>query len=251
MNDAYLALDTFNNIAESLTEDETDILIRDEARNSYELAMGKGLGSCGFDLFDKSEPDEESDDINDLTKAIVYAVDSADLLPLSSRLLKNIHYIVCASAAYDKKYRGEFRNSPVWIGSAKSTLKTARFVAPINEDMTEAIRELENYINYSENEDVLVRAALIHYQFEMIHPFIDANGRVGRILNTLYLLEQKVIKHPVIQLSEVLKKRSAAYYAQIQNVHETGIYEKWIRFFLQALTDAAILTTEKIKTLHQ
>ena len=245
------ALEILNEASSLLSEEEIEKLIMKEARYSFELASAKALGPCAFDIFSDCEPDQEdSEDIINLKEATKYAVESMDVLPLSSRLLKNIHYMVCSSSAYDKKYRGELRSSPIWIGSGKSNLKNARYVPPVGEDMTTALSELENYINYGNDLDILIRAALIHYQYEMIHPFIDANGRTGRLLNTLFLIENKVVNSPVLLLSGILKKQCTAYYAELQYVHENGIYDDWIKFFLKSLREAAVMSIEEINRLR-
>ena len=114
----------------------------------------------------------------------------------------------------------------------------ALFIPPIYEDMIEAFSELEHFINYNRTENVFIRAALIHYQFETIHPFIDANGRVGRLLNTLYLIENGIIKKPVLKWSEILWEQRNHYYSELQYTHETGIFENWIIFFLTTINEA-------------
>ena len=104
--------------------------------------------------------------------------------------------------------------------------------------MANAFSDLERYIHYEELENVFVRAALIHYQFEMIHPFIDGNGRVGRLLNTLFLISQDAVRKPILQLSDVLNQHSFQYYMELQRLNETGNYEQWIDFFLRILKNA-------------
>lgn len=111
---------------------------------------------------------------------------------------------------------------------------------PVYEDMTNAFSDLERYIHYEESENVFVRAALIHYQFEMIHPFIDGNGRVGRLLNTLFLIRQDAVGKPILQLSDVLNQHSFQYYMELQRLNETGNYEQWIDFFLRILKNAIL-----------
>ena len=185
-------------------------------------------------------------DAVNLNEASVYALEALDELPLSGRLLRNAHYLMCRSERYEKKYPGEFRISPVWIGRKNEGLQQALFVPPVEEDLTASFAELERYIHYEETEHVLVRAALIHYQFETIHPFIDANGRAGRLLNLLFLMDQGVLRQPVLQFSDILRRRPVAYYRQLQHVHDTGEYEPWVVFFLNALREAACATCRQI-----
>ena len=230
------AMRQFNDYASQLSEEQIKLFMRQEAENSCKLALGEQPLSFGF------MPDADNslkEDTHNLLKATSYAIEAMNELPLSARLLKNAHYLMCNSERYEKKYPGEFRISPVWIGWKGNGLKDAMFVPPVYDDMIEAFSDLERCINYEDSENVFVRAALIHYQFEMIHPFIDGNGRVGRLLNTLYLMEQHVLKYPVIQLSSVLKKRILGYYMGIQHVNESGVYNDWLRFYLRAIKSAS------------
>ena len=119
--------------------------------------------------------------------------------------------------------------------------------------MTEAMSDLEKYINGDDNLDTLIRAALIHYQFETIHPFLDGNGRVGRLLITLFLMEKKVLTTPALYISYFLKKNRVEYYDRMTEVRSKGNYEQWVKFFLQALMESAedaILTIDELTTLH-
>ena len=233
------AMQQFNDDASQLSEEQIEQLMRQEAENSCKLALGEQPLSFGF------MPDADSaleEDTDNLLKATSYAIEAMDELPLSTRLLKNAHYLMCYSERYAKKYPGEFRTSPVWIGWKGNGLKDAMFVPPVYDDMIEAFSDLERYINYEDLENVFVRAALIHYQFEMIHPFIDGNGRVGRLLNTLYLMEQHVLKCPVLQLSNVLMKRILGCCMGIEYVNETGTYNDGLRFYLNAIKSATSIT---------
>lgn len=231
------AVQQLNDHAASCADEQIQQLMQDEAESSCRLALGEQPFS--FSLTMQPDGTHEEDTVN-LLKATHYALDARKDLPLSGRLLKNAHYLMCGSERYAKKYPGEFRNSPTWIGRKGSTLNNALFVPPVYEDMTEAFADLERYINYEEKENVFVRAALIHYQFEMVHPFIDGNGRVGRLLNTLYLMETGATSHPVLQLSRALGSRADIYYKELQRVHDTGDYRQWVVFFLTALRSAAL-----------
>ncbi len=152
-----------------------------------------------------------------------------------------------------EKYPGEFRRSQNWIGGQGSTLKNARYIPPCPEDMIRAMSELEKYINSEDELDYLIRAALIHYQFETIHPFLDGNGRIGRLLITLFLMEKKVLTTPALYISFFLKKNRIEYYDRMTEVRNKGNYEQWILFFLTALLESsqdAIATIELLTTLH-
>ena len=230
------AVQKLNDSAAQLSDEQILRLMRREAKSSCILALGEQPLSFGFTT---KTDDALEEDTDNFLKATHYALDAMHKLPLSARLLKNAHYLMCQSERYEKKYPGEFRTSPVWIGWKGNGLKDAIFVPPVYDDMIEAFSDLERYINYADSEHVLVRAALIHYQFEMIHPFIDGNGRIGRLLNTLYLMEQNVIKCPILQLSDALKRRILGYYMGIQHVNETSEYNDWLRFYLMAIKSAS------------
>lgn len=226
------AMRRLNAYAVQLSDEQVLQFMRQEAESSCKLASGGQ--SVSFALGADTD-DESMEDAENLLKSTLYALEAMDELPLSARLLKNIHYLMCDSERYAKKYPGEFRNSPVWIGRKGSGLNDALFVPPVYEDMANAFSDLERYIHYEELENVFVRAALIHYQFEMIHPFIDGNGRVGRLLNALFLISQDAVRKPILQLSDVLNQHSFQYYMELQRLNETGNYEQWIDFFLRIL----------------
>ena len=152
-----------------------------------------------------------------------------------------------------EKNPSEFRYSQNWIGGQGSTLRNARYIPPSPDDMKEAMSDLEKYINADDNLDALIRAALIHYQFETIHPFLDGNGRVGRLLITLFLMEKKVLTTPALYISYFLKKNRVEYYDRMTEVRSKGNYEQWITFFLQALLESAedaTATIDELIALH-
>ena len=149
------------------------------------------------------------------------------------------------------KTPGEFRASQNWIGGAGSTLKNARYIPPNPQDMAECMSDLEKFMNDDDGVDPLIKAALIHYQFETIHPFLDGNGRVGRLLITLFLITQRVITSPVLYLSCFLKLNRIEYYDRMSEVRRSGNYEQWIKFFLQGIAETADDATETIDRLDE
>lgn len=246
ISETALAVQELNTSAEQLSEEQIRALLCRESEASCQLAWGVPPSLYGFFTADTDSGQEWKKDSVNLNEASVYALEALDKLPLSGRLLRNAHYLMCRSERYEKKYPGEFRISPVWIGRKNESLQQALFVPPVEEDLTESFAELERYIHYEEAEHVLVRAALIHYQFETIHPFIDANGRVGRLLNLLFLMDQGVLRQPVLQFSDILRRQPVAYYRRLQHVHDTGEYEPWVVFFLNVLQEAACATCRQI-----
>ncbi|GHU76485.1 hypothetical protein FACS1894188_09080 [Clostridia bacterium] len=138
-------------------------------------------------------------------------------------------------------------------GGAGSTLNSARYIPPTLADMVEAMSDLEKYINGDEGLDILIQAGLIHYQFETIHPFLDGNGRVGRLLITLFLMQKGNLQTPALHISYFLKKNRVEYYDRMTEVRRTGNYEQWVKFFLEAIYESALKATaaiDKLTALH-
>ena len=192
-------------------------------------------------------------DVVNYIKATDHALERMKTLPLCSRLLRETHAILLEGVRGQEKYPGEFRRSQNWIGGPGSTLKTARYIPPAPDDMDTAMSDLEKYIQAETGQDELIRAALIHYQFETIHPFLDGNGRIGRLLIILYLMDRKVLTAPVLYLSFFLKRNRVEYYDRMTKVRESGDFEQWIRFFLQAVAECArdaIETIDRLTALH-
>lgn len=179
-----------------------------------------------------------ADDAKWLEDANFYALKRMKKLPLSLRLVCELHdYAMHAFHNYDNK-PGEFRYSPLWIGRPGSTLKNAAFVPPVPDDMKRGLYQLENYMHEENGPDPLIRAALIHYQFEMLHPFLDGNGRVGRLLTMLYLYDQQVLPAPVLAFSRVLRRKEFHYYLTFPFVEEDGDYERMIEFWLSVIAES-------------
>ena len=152
-----------------------------------------------------------------------------------------------------EKSPGEFRYSQNWIGGQGSTIRNARYIPPNPVDMQTAMSDLEKYMNSDDSLDPLIQAALIHYQFETIHPFLDGNGRVGRLLITLFLMEKHLLSRPVLYVSYFLKINRIEYYDRMTQVRVSGDYEQWVIFLLEALSNSAndaIQTIDKLTTLH-
>ena len=193
-------------------------------------------------------------DVVNYVKACSYAIERLEKLPLCKRLFREIHGQLLSGVRGQEKNPGEFRRSQNWIGAANCSLKEARFIPPNVDDMNQAMDELELYMNESDDYDPLIRISLIHYQFETIHPFLDGNGRVGRLLILLYLMQQGLISKPIIYISYFLKKNQIEYYDRISEVRRSGNYEQWISFFLEAVSAAAkdsLDTVEKLNALHE
>lgn len=157
--------------------------------------------------------------------------------PLSLRLIKEMHEKLLARGRGSAKQPGEFRTSQNWIGGTRPG--NALFVPPPPEKVPDCLGELEAFLHDRETFPVLVRAALAHVQFETIHPFLDGNGRLGRLLITLMLCEEKTLREPILYLSLYLKKHRSAYYDLLQRVREKGDWEAWLEFFLDGVVETS------------
>lgn len=227
--------------------------VRKEALLSSQI---EGTQCTLDDIFDPLIEENTNQNVSDVVnyiKATEYALDRLNTLPLCNRLIKEAHRILMEGVRGQEKSPGDFRYSQNWIGGQNSNIKTARYIPPNVLDMQEAMSDLEKYINSDDSLDPLIQAALIHYQFETIHPFLDGNGRIGRLLITLFLIEKKVISCPALYISYFLKMNRIEYYDRMSQVRKTGDYEQWVLFFLQALADSssdAIDTIDKLTKLH-
>lgn len=227
--------------------------VRKEALMSSQI---EGTQATLEDVLDPLIEDNTNRNVADVVnyiKATEYAIRRLHELPLCNRLLKETHAILMEGVRGQEKNPGEFRCSQNWIGGKGSTLRNAKYIPPSPDDMTEAMSDLEKYINADDRLDGLIRAALIHYQFETIHPFLDGNGRIGRLLITLFLMEKKILTTPALYISYFLKKNRVEYYDRMTEVRSKGNYEQWVKFFLQALAESAkdaIAAIDELTALH-
>ena len=227
--------------------------VRKEALLSSQI---EGTQCTLEDILNPLIEDNTNRDVSDVVnyiRATEFALERLKTLPLCNRLIKETHAVLLESVRGQEKNPGEFRYSQNWIGGQGSTLKNARYIPPNPEDMLTAMSDLEKYINSDDPLDPLIQAALIHYQFETTHPFLDGNGRVGRLLITLFLMEKGILSTPALYISYYLKMNRIEYYDRMTQVRRTGDYEQWISFFLQAFADSAedaIHTIDRLTALH-
>ncbi len=190
-------------------------------------------------------------DVVNYVRAVNYAIERMETLPLCNRLIRETHRVLMTGVRGNDKTPGEFRTSQNRIGGAGSTLKTARFIPPNPDDMIECMSDLEKFMNDDDGIDPLVKAALIHYQFETIHPFLDGNGRVGRLLITLFLMGVNAISSPALYMSCYLKENRVEYYDRMSEVRRTGNYEQWIKFFLRGVSETAADAAETVRRMDE
>ncbi len=206
---------------------------------------------------DNSNSEIKKQDISEIInyrKALDQGIKSLDTLPLSENLIKNLHATLLKSGRGQNKAPGEFRKIQVFIGMPGADISEATYVPPAANEIIPLFSNLEKYLNSDDEKDRLVQIAIAHYQFEAIHPFLDGNGRVGRLIISLFLYEKKLLAHPFLYLSEFFEENRQTYYELLRNVSEKQDLENWIKFFLNALAiqaQKAEATGKSILKLHQ
>ncbi len=193
-------------------------------------------------LLDKEDVnDEKRDDweeVQNYIEALNSAITNLEKLPFSSRLIKETHKILLQGVRGKHKLPGEFRSSQNWIGGA--SINDATFIPPFHSDINDYMGDLESFAHNSESFfPDLLKVALIHYQFETIHPFLDGNGRVGRLMITLYLVEKGILKKPILYLSDFFEKNRILYYDNLTRVREKDDLTQWFKFFLVGVIETA------------
>jgi Fic family protein len=184
------------------------------------------------------QPIDDIREVSNYVDAMMYGLERLEALPLSLRLIREMHARLLRSGRGGTKSPGEFRRSQNWIGGTRPG--NARFVPPPSMEMHVCLDALERFMHEDESRlPTLIKAGLLHVQFETIHPFLDGNGRVGRLLVTLYLCVNGVLRKPLLYLSLYLKTHRADYYRLLQEVRERGAWEAWLEFFLTGVADTA------------
>jgi Fic family protein len=199
------------------------------------------------------EPATDVREVHNYVKALDYGLERLGSLPVSLRLIREIHAVLMEGVGGEHLTPGEFRRSQNWIGPSGSTLETARFVPPPVDEMHTALGSMEKFMHAASDIPPLVRNALIHYQFEAIHPFLDGNGRVGRLLVILLLIEWGFLSQPWLYLSAYFETHRTAYYDKLLAVSQRGDWENWLSFFLEGIRDQsadAVLCIERLQHLR-
>lgn len=186
--------------------------------------------------------------------AMEYGIKRLENLPVSSRLLSEIHKVLMSGVRGEHATPGLMRTTQNWIGKPGCNLTDATYVPPPVSEMKECLSELEKYIHSNAKEAPLIQSALIHYQFEAIHPYIDGNGRIGRILIILLLIEKGALSQPLLYLSDFFERYRETYYELLLNVSQKGEWNSWLTFFLQGIcqqSEDALMTIQKLLALKE
>lgn len=243
MSDADAALGNLQGLGTVITDPSLLIgpYLRREAVASTRI---EGTQASLSDVFraeiDSTAGDDDTEEVRRYLEATNLAYELAKTLPITQRLVRQVHEVLLQGVRGEEKNPGELRTSPVWVGPAGATPDSAAFVPPLPEHLPDLMRDWEYFVNEDGKQlPALIQAALMHYQFETIHPFLDGNGRVGRLLINLLLMERGRLPLPLLYLSSYFENYRQTYYDRLQAVRERGEIDGWLMFFLDAVKSQA------------
>jgi Fic family protein len=213
----------------------------------------EGTQASLSDVFDvEADARDDGDQLTEVTNyidAFEFGRDLLQRLPLSTRFLCEIHRVLLTGVRGQERDPGHVRRSQNWIGAVDNTPDTATFVPPTVDDLGNALTDLEHFIHDEHDLPPLIATALAHYQFETIHPFLDGNGRLGRLLIVFLLMERDLLPSPLLYLSSFFETHRSDYYDRLQAVRERGQMQEWLQFFLTAVTSQAIDAVDRAEQL--
>ena len=250
--DATLQLGTLNGFAEQIPNIDIYIKMHVKVEANKSSRIEGTRTTIDEDLLEKLDVDPEKRDdwqeVQNYVEAMNYGIERIKEIPVCTRLLKEIHSILLKDVRGEHKNPGEYRTSQNWIGGTRPS--NAVYVPPIPSEVGNCLSDLEKFIN---NENIntpdLIKIAMIHYQFETIHPFLDGNGRTGRILIPIYLLSKGIINKPCFYISDFIEKNKDAYYDFLSRVRTNNDMLSWIKFFLEATIETAKTARTKFENI--
>ncbi len=179
-------------------------------------------------------------EVANYVRALDHGMELLERLPISARLMNELHLVLMRSVRGADKRPGELRTDQVWIGPSGTPIEEARFIPPPPSYVRDQLEDLERFVNERGEMPPLIQCALMHYQFEAIHPYLDGNGRIGRLLITLFLCERKVLSIPMLYLSAYFERDRDKYYDRLHDVSETGNWDSWLDYFLEGVAEQAL-----------
>lgn len=258
LSKADIALGRLDGVADSLPKDIVDFFIlmyvRKEATLSSQI---EGTQATFVDVLkaeariEDSEAHKDVDEVLNYISAMNYGLDRLKTMPLSLKIIKEIHKILLRGVRGEWKTPGEFRTSQNWIGGAN--LQTAKFIPPPRHEVMQLMSNIEGYMHDDSLMPMLIKIGLIHSQFETVHPFLDGNGRIGRLLITFYLCQQGVLRKQLLYLSDFFKENRQDYYDKLNNFRRSDDIEGWLKFFMQGIIETSgksVETARKIRELR-
>ncbi|WP_400072909.1 Fic family protein [Zobellia russellii] len=196
-----------------------------------------------------SEKDSKEQDIREIINyrtAIHIAIELLKEKPIGENFIKKLHSILLDSVRGTNKDKGNFRKIPVFIGKPGATIENAIFIPPSATELNDLISNWGKFVNSIDEPDVLVQTAIAHYQFEAIHPFMDGNGRIGRLLIPIMLYEKGILSYPLLYVSEYFERNRNDYYAYLRLVDKENDWESWVKYFLKSIKEQALDTQNKV-----
>lgn len=257
LSDADRALGRLDGVASILPNPDLFVAmyVRHEAVLSSQI---EGTQSTLEDLLEyeaarkaSAKAPRDLEEVVNYVGAMIHGLRRLPELPLSLRLLREIHEKLLHGVRGAERSPGEFRTSQNWVGVAGSTLETAQYVPPPPHEMRESLHALERFMHERATLPVLIHCGLAHAQFETIHPFLDGNGRVGRLLITLLLCERGILQRPLLYLSYYLKAHRAQYYDRLTAIRHDGDWEGWLKFFLRGVYEVSQAAVEVSRDIIQ
>ncbi|HDR52633.1 MAG TPA: Fic family protein [Mariniphaga anaerophila] len=199
-----------------------------------------------------SQKDSKEQDIREIINyrtAIQTAIKLLRKRPIGENFIKELHSILLDSVRGANKDKGHFRKVPVYIGKPGATIENAIYIPPAASAIQELVSNWEKYVNSNNEPDILVQVAIAHYQFEAIHPFLDGNGRIGRLLIPIILYEKGVLSYPILYLSEYFERNRVDYYSYLRKVDKENDWESWIKYFLKSIKEQSLDTKAKVEKM--